>query len=269
MPYVIPVKGEASYIATYKIRTYKITWNLSGVSQTTYCEHGKTPTPPDGCNIGDSLVIGDSTYIITGWKPAIAVATSDTTYTASAVAIRSRTISARPTKVGATSDSSAKTYANQLIEGSSNQYGVFYATNATKTIAIFYGYNFDELKNKQNVQIKDIRIKATYRHYAGGTGIYNSSNQGGLRVVKDFNTSGTSTSTYTDLGDGLKTVKASVCDGVWFDTTFNLPNTRNNLSVTDLINGYTSNTLGVYAEVARGDFKDFVISVDYTYEEEV
>ena len=234
---VVTATSDVTYTAQYKIKTYTITWTLAGATATTTCEHGSTPTPPDGVNVGDILNIGGVNYTVTGYSPNIGKVTGDTLYKVVATTPISTTLTARPTKVGAKSANTPDTTAflnntGKLDGGYRKEYYVH-----------FYGFNFEELRGQSNIVIEDISLSVT------GAFSY-TKDTFKIQFVKDFNLSGSNYQQFTDLGDGEITVNTSGSDE---GTNSTIPSSSfsNTLSwirgnVTDFLNGYNSNTFGIY-----------------------
>jgi len=232
---VVAVTGEATYTAQYKIKTYTITWTLAGASATTTCEHGKTPTPPDGCNIGDSLVIDGTTYKINGWNPSITVATSNATYSALA-SVTGRQVSARFTRC--TAQNSYTQGVSEFLAGTGNLYP---KENMYAVIAIVCGLNFESLRDCKNLRITGMRVSGSVTCMSTSTTCEPS-----IRFATNL---GSEASSYTDLGDEaitLVSIKGKTTKS--YEITENeFPNAFNwiNNNIESFLNGYTSNSFGV------------------------
>lgn len=248
---VVAVENEATYKAQYKIKTFAVTWELGDKSETETYSYGDTPKPP--YNAGDSIAIGNSTFIIQSWSPAVSKVTSDITYTARA----SGSIIATPTKVG------ASTSLDNYVDGTWTKFlqgTVLEVNGGTKMYyAFLYGFDFSALANKKNVVITGITVNAeacAYSRYTGyGTLTY--------QFVSGFNTSGTNTSTYTDLGDGEITLMSSSKDTtkkVYSASAVNMP------SVQQMIDGLTDNTFGMRMKVRGINLYSVSITLNFTCE---
>lgn len=144
---VVAVVGNATYKAQYKIKVYTITWVVGNVTETTTCEHGKTPTLPHG--VGESVMNGSIKLTIQSW-PEITVATDNKTYKAQATA----TITAKPTRYIKSSSLEDEVNADAFVAGT----GDLYATTS-ETIHL-YGFGLSELSNYPNVKITGFTITA-------------------------------------------------------------------------------------------------------------
>lgn len=268
---VVAVTSDATYTAQFEPIIYTITWTVAGKTMaTTNVPYGVVPEVPYA--VDESVEVEGVTYKIKGY-PTISVVTGKATYHASAVVVRSGTLSARPSKVGAGwssntgYNSQVRERALNLVNQTPTGTGLYFSAGGSYFAAFFYGYNFEELRNKSNVQVKGIRVTVTYRdttEFAGYEDYFK------FRCVKGFSISGTSSSC-TDLGDGEKTISHGDGTSDYYNTTVSMPETAAwaNSNFESLLNGYTSNTFGICAKVLRGDTKDLIISVDYTYEEEI
>lgn len=174
------------------------------------------------------------------------------------MAIKTGTITARPTRYGANTKMGGL---DGFLSGTAD---LKYSSYGYAGYAILYGFNFEELRDKKNVQITDISLTFVGNAYSG------SSIQ--FRLVTNFNTSGTNHSSYTDLGDGQKTgVSGDSNEGTYVTNTITADTIPNSLSwiknnLTAFLNGYTSNTFGVWIQSSRSWLKSLSITVTYTYE---
>ena len=79
-PDVDEVTGDITYKATYteKLRSYTITWNIDGRTETTTVEYGQMPAHA----APTKAETDEYTYTFTGWSPSLAKVTGEATYTA-------------------------------------------------------------------------------------------------------------------------------------------------------------------------------------------
>lgn len=259
---VVAVTGEATYTAQYKIKVYTVTWVVGSVTKTTTCEHGSTPTPPSGFEVGATVVDGGKNYIIVSWN--ISVVTSDTKFTA--VKKVSATISSRPTKVGAyTNLGSYFTGFDDFIAGT----GDIVKTSDGGHSCILYGFNFEALRGLNNLEISALEMTVTSGRY-GTSSSMSPEHQCSLRCCYGFNTSGQTTSTYTDIGDGsLVFSQGSVEVQARTKTHNDLPKLFSWIkdNIANFLNGYTSNTFGLRVYMSYARLRDIQITIHYTYEE--
>lgn len=257
---IVAVNGEATYTAQYSIKTYTITWTLTGSSATTTCEYGKIPTPPNGYNVGDSLVIEGATYKITGWTPTLTEATGNTTYSALA-SVTGRKVSARFTRAtynysgGSDFDNNSSNFLNGTGDFGNSPIARMYA----------YGLNFEVLRGAKNLKITELEVS--------GTGISNSSlseTKVTLRFIRDF---GYSSGEYTDLGDGAVTLVSGLknTSKAYRLTKSSFPNTFAwiNDNIDKFLNGYTTNSFGAEIRVnssSKGSTTPITITITCDYD---
>lgn len=251
---VVTATANKTYTAQYEIQKFTITfkaWGGEVIRTDKNVPYGSSLTPPTPTREG---------YTFIGWSPEISDVTGDMTYNAIVTKSVTTTISARPTKVGANQDMSYESF----LAGTGE---LKYATYGKIGHAIVYGFNFEELRGKSGVQITNMSVKFIGGSYSG------SSPQ--VQFIKDFNTSGTNYSAYTDLGDGQKSVSVYAGSTSGYKevtlTSADIPKTvawvKSN--VNSFINGYTSNSFGIYCVTGRSWLKDITISIDCSYTETV
>ena len=263
---VVTVTGEATYTAQYEIKTYTVTWKVGNQIKTTICEYGSTPTPPVGFEVGAKVTDGSDVYTIKPWN--ITTITSDTTFIAKATVLRTvvETVTAYPTKYGARSGFYKAESGFLKGDGS----GELQAQSSNSTVML-YGMNFSTLEEKCNnysVEIMEIKLAMYGKRYTDTWDMTTS-----FICVTGFNTSGTTTTNYTSLGDeSITLVNGSGAEYQWYETT-NLPNTKDWIkdNLTSFFNGATSNTFGIrlYARNSRIFNLTFTVTYRYTYEEEI
>lgn len=265
-PTVGAVTGNVIYTATYSstVRSYTITWKVGGQTKTTQCAYGLTPTPPSGFEVGAKVVDGGSTYTIKAWN--VSTVTGATTYTANMIVTRTASITSKPTLYA--NKGTSVYYADRLTTGSlSDGKGVACASSSNYNSICYYGYDFEELRNKPNVKIIGLKLSTEYVS-SGGT----SKSVVSFRYVSNF----TSSSSYKDLGDGSITVLAEqtlekdVPASVEV-TEASTPNVINwiNSNLTSFLNGITDITFGIRLYFKYIYVNKLDLTVTYTYEEEV
>ena len=181
---------------------------------------------------------------------------------------KSGSITAKPTKYGAKSSKYLAYYSEWLKETKDLK---FY--NGGHAVIFVYGFDFDTLNSLSNPSITDMSIYVN--SYA------NDADKGELkfRVVKDFKTSGTDTSIYTDFGDGSQEIwsgynfpgSATHVTPLYHTISSDrIPNTlsyiKNNIN--DLINGKSTTSFGLrlygyYASIYAGGL---TVTVNYEYD---
>ena len=261
-PSVVAVTENVTYTATYSstVNVYTITWKVGSQTKTTSCAYGSTPTPPSGFEVGASIIDGSTTYIIKSWN--VSAVTGATTYTATATAIMSSSITALPTKVGANTGPGG--YISDFLEDEGNIRAL-----SGDTIML-YGFDFNELSNKKNVTITGLTLTLT----AELNNVTHKNAFIKVALVSGFNTSGSTVSKYTDVGGGEQTGYEFIG---WPPDTFsavlteaNYPNIRSwmNSNLSSVINGYTSNSFGIRVNWENGNFerKNITFKLNYTYE---
>lgn len=272
-PSVGAVTGNVTYTATFTstVRSYTITWKVGSQTKTTTCAYGSTPTPPSGFEVGAKVTDGGATYTIKSWN--ISAVTSNTTFTAKATVLRmvTETVTAYPTKIGA--EALSLTESGFLNGDGSGAIGDYNVSNSYG--AMLYGMDFSSLQQLcNNYSVEITGLKVAIRACAYGSD-YKSKSALSIRLVKGFSTSGTSTSSYTDLGDESKQViNGGLSDEEyhWYEIT-DLPNTLNWIksNLTSFFGGATSNSFGVRVFLKYLKITNFTLSVtcQYQYEEEV
>ena len=233
---VVAVTGEATYYAKYKINVYTITWVVGSVTKTTTCEHGLTPTPPSGFEVGATVTDGDNNYTIKSWN--ITAVTSNTVLTA-VKSVTGAKFTARFTK--STYSASSGDIASFLA--GTGEFGY----DSTKiTSALVYGLNFESLRGLKNLNITDFELEGTVRD----TGSPSNSSIYGYATI-GFRTSFSSSSdSGTDLGDGVVVLgdpnKKSTVQYHLTKTDF--PNTLSwiNSNIQKFLDGYTTTSFGAY-----------------------
>lgn len=257
---VATVTGDKTYTAQYSVKYFTITWKVGSQTKTTSCAYGSTPTPPSGFEVGASIIDGSTTYIIKSWN--VSAVTGATTYTATATAIMSSSITALPTKAGANTGPGG--YISDFLEDEGNIRAL-----GGDTIML-YGFDFNELSNKKNVTITGLTLTLTAVRN-------NPTHQNAfikVALVSGFNTSGSTVSKYTDVGGGEQTGYKIIG---WAPDTFsavlteaNYPNILSwmNSNLSSVINGYTSNSFGIRVNWENGNFerKNITFKLNYTYE---
>lgn len=238
-PAFVAVVDEATYTAQYKIKTYTVTWKVGNETKTTTCEHGSTPTPPSGFEVGATVVDGSSSYTVKAWN--VSAITGDTTY----IAVKSVTgakVSARFTKICHTS---------QPWTDFLNGTGYLGYNKSSSAYQILYGLDFETLRGLKNLEITDIKVEGSVVLGSGTNGT--SIRTAFIKFCYGFDTSSTSmpqSSNYTDIGDGQITLMSQKKAGTYNYnfTGVNLPNTLNWIknNVQAFLNGYTSNSFGAY-----------------------
>lgn len=170
------------------------------------------------------------------------------------MAIKTATITARPTK-----DNGAWTFNGSYDENSFNMGYSSFSADA----AIFYGFNFEELRNKMQttkVTIKGCSLAFKFKSKGGTTTLK-------YRLVRDF----TSISSYNDLGDGALAVYEQKTDNIITveHTETDFPKAFNWIksNLTNFLNSFENNTFGIRFYINNVEFSDFTLSVTYEYEE--
>ncbi len=177
------------------------------------------------------------------------------------MAVKTATITARPTKCGA-----KKNVTSSDLNSFLNETGRLIASGITET-AMFYGFDFSELSNKRNVKIKGLILSMKGIGYSSSYITYFD-----INLVSGFNTSGSTVSTYTDLGDGLVSHHQKYDTNAAVNITYTETNFPNafawiNSNIQALIDGYSNNTFGVRAEIKALEMASLTITIDYEYEE--
>ena len=259
---VVTATANKTYTAQYSIIKYTITWIVGTETRTTTVEYGSMPTSP----YGDSIVIGGVSYTIKGYTPSITVVTGNATYTASAVAIRTASITARPTKYTyATKDSESGGH-DAFVAGTGEVY-MKSSTYMYPETFMLYGFDFNELSSRNNVSITDLSIAVTAKQMRTG-------NYSAERIICRFATDfGSKESEYTDLGDGAVLVKLDLPTSY---ATYTLDGSAypNALSwiqsnVDKVISGFNTNSFGVRLIWNNGYISSLTLTLNYTYEEEI
>lgn len=255
------VTDNAEYTAQYSVNYYTITWKVGNQTKTNQYAYG-TPAekvlPPSGFEVGAKVTDGGDTYTIKGWN--VSTVTGTETYTASAVVIRTTTITARPTNAAYYNN----TYYKDTIGGFLAGTGDLRCTATSLQTAVLNGFDFSQLGNLSNVTVKGIAVNAVYKAYKDSSS--------SIKLYLNLGTGLTQGKyTYTDLGDGQQQIVPSSerppTDRYSTKTVTDLPNSlawiKNNLA--EFING----AFGVSIETSYMIINELSISVDCTYEEEV
>lgn len=246
---VVSVTGNATYTAQYKVKTFTITWVLDGVSTTTTCEYGSTPTPPYA--VGENVSVNGSSYTIKGY-PTIEVATKNATYKISAFAVKTATITASPSRSAAGTYYDTNTLNPLCLE----------VSTYTERAVYLYGYNFEELRGKTNIQVKGLTLTCDIYPYQSS-----ATTKLSVRFIK------TATSSYTDLGDGSKSLHSGkITSGLTvIKTETDFPKTLSwiNSNINNFLNGYTSDTFCVRVSANDIGISKVDLTVTCTYEAEV
>lgn len=178
------------------------------------------------------------------------------------MAIKTGTITAKPTLYGPSN--AYISGMDKMIAGTGDISATYNSSSSGYGVTYLYGYNFEELREKQNVKITGLKISFTSKEYKTAT--FDSAQ---IRCVTNFS----ATNTYTDLGDGSVYIiekDGSSSDYVTYSLTeTELPNTlewiNNNLEA--FLNGYTSNTFGLRLYLKRVYVSAVDITITYEYEE--
>lgn len=233
---VTTVTGDKTYTAQYTPKMYTITWKFGSQTKTTQCAYGSTPTPPSGFEVGASYTADGFTYTLKSWGN-IGTATSNATYTATVSG--SGSITSRFTKLGA--HSSADGWDSFL-----NGTGCL-ILKSTWTYGHLYGFDFRKLRELSNVNITD--IKATVEASKNG------SSKVPLMPCYGFETSGDKYTTKTNILSESMSFNSYITDTQArhtrsFTETSSLSEliTWANNNLDSFINGYDSNSFGIYLD---------------------
>ncbi|MBR2892281.1 MAG: hypothetical protein IKB94_00355 [Clostridia bacterium] len=177
------------------------------------------------------------------------------------MAIKTGTITARPTKLGANNAQYSGTIDN-FIEGTGN----FVVDVSTYTV-FFYGFDFRELANKKNVNLTGLTLSMSCTGKNTSSTIYYDVN-----LVSDFNTSGTNVKTFTDLGDGTisyhsKPANTNLMTIQYTEANFPKAFALLKSNIQALIDGYETNTFGVKAYLRAMNMSSLTLTITYEYEE--
>ena len=232
-PSVVAVTGNVTYTATYTstVRSYTITWKVGSQTTTQTYAYGSTPTAPYA--VGENFTADGLTLTVQSWSPAISSVAGDITYTANL----SASITSRFSKVGA-----VKSFydSDEFLNGT----GYIYSGG---TIFV-YGFDFSKLSSYSNVSITGfaITMNLTCNSQYSSTTVE-------CCLATGFPTSGSSVTSYTDLGDGNKTVidgtklssKENYADYSMTEASFPNALAWMNANIDKVISGKDSNTFGV------------------------
>lgn len=177
------------------------------------------------------------------------------------MAIKEGMITARPTKYGAKTDSYWLEGVDDFINGT----GPIETSGKNSYTVMLYGFDFRALAKLKNVQITGVTIAFTVQENSA----YNTSIS--FRGISDFNSTGSVTSAYTDLGDGSIKVVDNVATlplQTINVTGDKIPNTlswiKSNLS--KVIEGYENTTFGIRYYSSCAKLNDLTITLYYTHE---
>lgn len=266
---IVAVNDDVTYKAQYKIKTFTITWKVDNKVMATYNDvaYGTTLTLPYA--VGESFALDGVTYRVKSYSPSIAVVTSDATYTASAVAVKTATAicTARPT---AFSDHNYSTTTG-MINFINNQQpydmdGLKSPTAETKIY--FYGFNFADMRSKNVKRVTGMNLFGKSKAYKTGSSYIER-----YKVTAAYQTNGN-----TDLGDGFFTLlnnsDKAITDKSY--STYNVTNSPNalnwiNANLSSVLNDYTSTVFGVRLVIMNATMNDLTLTLtyEYEYEEEV
>lgn len=178
------------------------------------------------------------------------------------MAIKTGSITARPTKYGAKTDTTLVKGFDDFINGT----GPIKAESKNKYVVMLYGFDFRALSNLKNVQITDISMSVTAEQYTASFATTIA-----VRNVKAFAATGSSTGTYTDLGDGaiyFANAISSYPKQTSTKTGVDMPKTlswiKSNLN--SVIEGYSNTTFGIRFYYSAVYLYDVTVTLYYTYE---
>lgn len=183
------------------------------------------------------------------------------------MAIKTGTITARPTKYGAKDSDSNFTGFDAFIAGT----GALCAKKRSTYYPVFlYGMDFRALQGLPNLQITNFTLTASVKNYS-----YTGAGATAQRFVTDFQTSGTDISSYTDVGGREERFKFQTSTGErdkYYAMTASVseyPDLLNwmNLNIDKVINGFTTNSFGIRARVSYQYVEYIEVTLNYTYEE--
>lgn len=179
------------------------------------------------------------------------------------MAIKTGSITARPTKYGAANTGS--TGLDAFVAGT----GDWVVSGTGKKYVFLYGMNFNALSGLKNVKITGFTFSITAKCYS-----YTGAGSPLAKFVTDFSTSGTSCTTYTDVGGGYDDMPPSWGTSERYEhSTKYLDTTKYpdliewlNSNIDKLINGYTTNSFGIRIGVSYLYVNNVELTLNYTYE---